>query len=178
MNIEFLNQIPLFQALNSEELQEILSISKIKNYQAQEIIFRQGEIGNSLMIVQSGTIEIFYYDGQQSHVITRFEKGDFFGELALIDHLQRSANARALTNVEVLVLDRESFDLLRKQKKSSAYQLLKMIAFELCLRIRESNEQVEDLLKGETQKFMPIITDARVVQTETSMFSKLFSFFK
>ncbi len=180
MSIGFLQQIPLFQGLNSNELQEILSMIKIKTYQAQDIIFRQGEMGDAAMIVQAGTIEIFVFDGQQSHIITRFEKGSVFGELSLIDHLKRSASARALTPVELLVLDQSSFDQLKKAQKSSAYKVLKALAGELCHRIRESNEQIEDLLLGESQIFRPIITDARKIQEDEdkSLFSKLFSFFK
>jgi CRP/FNR family cyclic AMP-dependent transcriptional regulator len=180
MSIGFLQQIPLFQGLNRDELEEILSLIKVKTYQAQDIIFRQGEMGDAAMIVQSGTIEIFVFDGQQSHVITRFEKGAVFGELSLIDHLKRSAGARALTSTELLLLDQASFDQLRKAQKSGAYKILKALANELCHRIRESNEQIEDLLKGESQSFIPIITDARRVNREedSSLFSKLFSFFR
>ena len=78
-------------------------------------------------------------DGRQV-VLTTFREGDVFGEIALLDGKERTADATAATDCELLVVARRSLLALLERRPEIAHQLLIV----LCERIRRTNEQVED----------------------------------
>jgi flavin-dependent dehydrogenase len=80
-----------------------------KDYRAGEVIVRQGEIGDSMYVIQSGQAEVIQSkDGKEVRLATLGEK-DIFGEMALFHKEARSATVRALTNVRALTVDRHIF---------------------------------------------------------------------
>jgi CRP/FNR family cyclic AMP-dependent transcriptional regulator len=118
-----------------------------------QTLFQAGEPGESLFVVQSGEIELFIKDtAGQKIVLTVSREGDVFGELSLLDSGPRTATAVALTDSELLVLDRGDLMLLFQKKPDAALHMLSAMggmtrkADEL-LRTRVSrnvNEEVEE----------------------------------
>ena len=166
----FLNEIPLFQGIPQDQMMDILRMLRPVSYKAGELIFRQGEEGRAAFVIQSGAVEIFLQADQDAIVLARFQSGELFGELALIDGSPRSAGARAITSCEILCLDKSEFDFLRNQHQPVAFHLLRKFSNELCARIRDTNEQIDQLLvhgKSE-QRGGPIVTSARKSQQNTT----------
>lgn len=183
---DFLNQIPLFQKLNPEELMDILRALRPMTYQPGEIIFRENEEGKGAFIIQQGSVEIFIAGNQKSLTITRFHMGDIFGELALIDGAPRSASARALTPCEILFIEKREFDYLRRKLRPVAFHILRLFADELCVRIRETNDQIESILvdgKNE-QRGGPVVISAKnegaeeIEEEEDGILYRIFSLFR
>ena len=183
---EFLNKIPAFRGLTQEEIVDILRTLQPISYQAGEIIFRENDEGKGAFIIQEGKIEIFISDAQKSLTVTRLHAGEIFGELALIDGAPRSAGARSLTQCELLFIEKREFDYLRRQLRPAAFHLLRIFANELCLRIRETNEQIESILVGAKaeQRGGTVVISARnesieqVKDEESGVLSRFFSLFK
>ena len=177
----FLQNIPLFKDLTQDDLIDLLRMLRPVQYHSGEIIFKEGDEGLVAFVIQSGTVEIFVVEEQKSFVVTRFNKGEVFGELALIDGSPRSASARALTECEILCLDKVEFDFLRSQYRPLAFNLLRYFANDLCLRIRDTNDQIEELLvHGKVeQRGGPVIMSARTEPAtppkKRGFFSRLFS---
>lgn len=104
-------------------------------YQDGEVIFRQGETGNCMYVVQDGTVEAVAETGGEEVVLRTLRKNDFFGEMALFEKEVRSATVRALVDARVLKVDKKT--LLRRIKEDPllAVNLLQTMSG----RIRELN---------------------------------------
>lgn len=114
-----------------------------RTFGAGEIIFRQGDPGRDMFILQQGQVEIWQQVGMEQRRLALLEKGDFFGEMALLeDYPERSATAKAVTEVHVLQLRGSDFEELVQTKPRVA---LRMMA-KLSERLRESNRRLAELL--------------------------------
>jgi CRP/FNR family cyclic AMP-dependent transcriptional regulator len=106
-------------------------------------IFRKGDPGTELIAVLSGSVRISApaADGREA-VLNLIREGEIFGEIALLDGQPRSADAVAVSDCEIMVVDRREFiELVRKQPEF-AFKLIET----LCARLRRTSEQVEDLM--------------------------------
>jgi len=113
----------------------------VRRFAAGAIIFKQGDPGVEMFIIQQGQVAISRKVGRQNRQVAVLEKGDFFGEMALLeDYPERSATAKALTSVEVLQLRGADLELLVRRRPSVA---LRMMA-KLSERLREANRRVEE----------------------------------
>ncbi len=114
------------------------------------VIFRQGDPGHDMFILQQGQVEISQQVGGEKRILAILEKGDFFGEMALLeDYPERSATAKAITTTHVLQLRGSDFEELVQTKPRVA---MKMMA-KLSERLRESNRRLAELLEK------PVIKD-------------------
>jgi len=85
-----------------------------RRYRRNETIFHQGDPGDSLYVIESGSVKIVLPDpeGQEGAIIATLGPGDFFGELALLDGEEHSATAVALEPTDAMILRRDAFDRL------------------------------------------------------------------
>jgi CRP/FNR family cyclic AMP-dependent transcriptional regulator len=113
----------------------------VRRFTAGTVIFKEGDPGVEMFIIQQGQVAIYRKVGRQTRQLAVLEKGDFFGEMALLeDYPERSATAKALTDVEVLQLRGADLELLVRRRPSVA---LRMMA-KLSERLRESNRRLEE----------------------------------
>ena len=80
------------------------SVETIERYGDGDIIIRQGQIGDCMYIVRSGSVQIFRTLVGADTILADLHEGDFFGEMALFDHRPRSASARAAGSTELAVV--------------------------------------------------------------------------
>jgi CRP/FNR family transcriptional regulator, cyclic AMP receptor protein len=132
----------LFARLGDAELDSILSHAMVRRYEDGDQIFAKGDPGNSMMAVLRGRISITAPspDGRQV-VLTTMRDGDVFGEIALLDGKERTADATAAADCELLVVPRHSLLSLLDRHPELCIDFLVV----LCERLRTTNEQVEDL---------------------------------
>lgn len=121
----------------------------VRHYAAGSVFFREGELGSEMFIIQSGQVAISRMINGQERELAVFEKGDFFGEMALLDEFpERSATAKAVTRTEVLQLRSADFDDLLRRKPDIALRMLG----KLSERLRESNRRLEETLGKQAAK--------------------------
>ena len=107
-----------------------------------DIIFSEGEIGTEMYIVQSGTVELLKDIGGETRVLATLEKGDFFGEMSVLEDVPRSASARAKTEVELVRINGATFDAMLKSNTEIAVRMMR----KLSRRVREITAMLEQSL--------------------------------
>lgn len=124
-SVEMLSGIGVFELLEKENLEALAEIVDVENISAGQTLFNAGQPGEAMFIVHSGTMELYIKDtAGQKIVLSMPERGDWFGELALLDSAPRTATAVALTDAELLVLDRGDLEFIFQKNPSTALHLL------------------------------------------------------
>src|SRR3979409_254305 len=109
----FRANIKMFEWLNEDDRVALAKVVDELQVPADHTLFQAGDPGDSLFIVRLGEIELFIKKtAGQRIVLTTATEGDMFGELAMLDSGARTATALALTDSELLVLDRDDLILL------------------------------------------------------------------
>jgi len=114
---DVISGVARFWELSPEEAKVFFSRLKEDRRKAGEIIIRQGEEGDKFYIIKSGQVEIsIQKDGGPVQIAALLARGDYFGEIALIKKVPRTATARAVADCSLLTLERADFELLMSQK--------------------------------------------------------------
>jgi len=136
---DILVKIPIFQDLNNPELRKIKSILHQREYQKNEVIFHQGDVGLGMYIIIGGSVEIVC--GPERNILAELNDGDFFGELALLDESPRSAAAISKSPCRMMCFFKpELLDLMERDPKLGSKILFKL-AWTIGERLRNTNEQ-------------------------------------
>lgn len=106
-----------------------------------ETIFREGDLGTEMFIIHDGEVQIIKRLGAEQHVLSKLEKGDFFGEMAVIEGAPRSADAIANTDVTLLVITGSRFDEMIRKTPEIAVRIIRKYS----KRLREANHLIEKL---------------------------------
>jgi CRP/FNR family cyclic AMP-dependent transcriptional regulator len=139
---KFLRNIPIFENFSGENIDQVVDNFRIISVgKGEDIVFRADE-GTDLFIVVKGRarVSLLSREGQE-FVLTTFRKGDFFGEMSLIDGKSRSANVVAEEETWLGVLKREKFMSTMKQNPIIAFDLLTSIVE----RLRKADDMIETL---------------------------------
>lgn len=139
--LELLARVPLFVDLDPDDLRDIAETTHVESFSDGEHVFEIGEPGRSLFIVTAGAVQIRHPSPDSHFELAKFGPGDFFGEMALLNDLPRSATVRALGPVEVLVVDKVDFRRILVEKPHVGLKLLKALS----ARIRHADEQIHGL---------------------------------
>lgn len=140
--VESLRRCALFAHVDEAGLRTIASQMRRRRFRRGEVIFHQGDIGDSLQVVVTGSVKIVLpsHEGEEA-IIASLHEGDFFGELALLDGAPRSTTAAAVEPTETLALPREPFLGLLAEDPRIVRALLQTLAEEL----RRLTGHVEEL---------------------------------
>ncbi len=168
--LQMLRGSALFARLSDEETDVVLSHARIARYRRGQQIVAKGDPGVSMMAVLRGRVAIgaTSVEGRQV-VLSVLQAGDVFGEIALLDGKERTADATALIDCEILIISRRSFWSLLERRLDLCVDLMLV----LCDRLRHTNEQVEDLafldLQSRTAKvLLRLLDESGVSQTRTA----------
>lgn len=154
-DVSVLAEVPLFEQLNEEERLLLAEQLDAVSFEAGEHVFRRGDAGGSIYIVNSGEVQIYLEDTTGSKIVFETAKsGDFFGELSLLDGDPRSASALAVQATRALRVDRNDLALLFRKHPDAALHVLQVMGRRLReadakLRVRPAsspNEVVEERL--------------------------------
>src|SRR2546423_2771920 len=115
------------------------------SYSAGEVIFHQGDLGTDMFIIQEGEVHIIKNINGASHVLSKLEKGDFFGEMSVLESLPRTADAIAITDVRVVVINGARFDEMLRKNPEVAVRIIRKYS----KRLREANSLLERLVGKE-----------------------------
>lgn len=132
----------IFEALDQPARRELASLARTRCVKAGETIFSAGGPGYSMMAVAEGIVRIcLLTPAGREIVLAEIASGGVFGEIALLDGGERSADARALTNCKLVVLERRAFLPVLKRDPMLAIRLIET----LCARVRRSDERMVEL---------------------------------
>ena len=139
---QVLRRSRVFARLADSEIDAVLAHASVTRHTEGDQIFAKGDPGNSMMAVLKGRVMISAPspDGRQV-VLTVMREGEVFGEIALLDGNERTADATAMSDCELLVVPCRSLLALLERRPDLCLDLLIV----LCERLRRTNEQVEDL---------------------------------
>jgi cAMP-dependent protein kinase regulator len=108
-----LRRNPLFATMDEAEIDLLVSRLREERYSPGDVIIRQGDTGDTFYIVKRGHVEVTQRDERGvSEVVNQLDRGDYFGELALLHDAPRNATCRATVPTELLCLSRSDFDRL------------------------------------------------------------------
>ena len=139
----YFKQVSLFANLPDEDLRALMAVARKRTFRAGEVIFHREDVGQVLYVLKEGKVNICLMspEGQAISLVV-LGKGDFFGELAILDGQPRSTDAIALERVECYTVQRS--DILNAIMKNPklAIQVLEI----LCWRLRKTDDKIEDLV--------------------------------
>ena len=131
------------KGLSSKELRLLATFSREEMYKSGQKIFAEGEQGDKLYIILDGEVRISkFIPGAGEEALAILERGDFFGEMALIDNASRSADAIAHTDVTVLPVQSRLLTEILSRDVDSSYQFLYILCKILSRRLREINLKI------------------------------------
>lgn len=140
--IEHLKKVDIFKNLSTEELTKIERISEQKGFREKTILFNRGDTCSNIYIILVGSVKVYTKINNKEKILSTFQVGENFGELALIDARPRSATAETLESSVLLTISREPFlELLEKN-----FFTTRKILSEMSRRLRVTNQHVNDLV--------------------------------
>ncbi len=142
MTTDTLRAVPLFESLDNEAAGEICSLLTSQDCPAGAVLFRAGDAGDAMFLIESGKVQISMKSkGGEELILAILAEGDFFGEMALIDGKPRSANALIVENSRLAVLSRQHFIAFLRSSPNVAVEMITA----LIRRLRRTDELLRHL---------------------------------
>jgi cAMP-binding proteins - catabolite gene activator and regulatory subunit of cAMP-dependent protein kinases len=151
----FLKYVPIFADLDVETLEKISKLGKRKTFYKDSVIFLEQESGSALFVIATGKVKVSRVseDGREI-ILTILSESDFFGEMAILDGLSRSANVTAMEDSELFIIQRSDFVSLLYDHPEVSIALL----LELTKRLRAADVKIKSLsLKDAEGKVATVI---------------------
>lgn len=108
---------------------------------AGETIFNEGDLGTEMFIILEGAVDIVKHIKGETHLLSRLDKGDFFGEMGVLESAPRSADAIASSDVKLLAINGSRFDEMIRKTPEIAIRIIRKYA----KRLRDANHLLENL---------------------------------
>ena len=145
MTLEALRSVPLFASLDDDAARDLRNLLSEKIVTQNTRLFRQGETGNAMYLIESGRVRISIHDDDQQEVtLAELAQGDFFGEMSLIDGRQRSADAHVIEDSRLAVLSRDAFLSFVRTNPDVALEMLSALTDRL--------RRTDDLLRSRVSR--------------------------
>ncbi len=139
--INILKKIPLFSSLSESDQQNLTSLLRRKLLGKGEHLFRQGDEGTALYIIVQGRIKISLSKRADNVTLAILGQGEFLGEMALLDELPRSADAIALEETQLYILNRKDFLSFLAGNTHTVYAILNSLS----RRLRRMDDQLAEM---------------------------------
>mgnify|MGYP003946275211 CR=1 FL=1 len=137
MTLEALRSVPLFASLDDDAARDLRNLLSDKTVPQNTRLFRQGDKGDAMYLIESGRVRISIRDAEEQEVIlAELAQGDFFGEMAIIDGRQRSADAKVIEDARLAILSREAFLSFVRNNPDVALEMLSALTD----RLRRTDE--------------------------------------
>ena len=145
MTLEAIRSVPLFASLDDQAAIELRNLLKFKNAPNGTLLFRKGDSGDAMYLLESGRVRISLHDEDGDEVtLADLAQGDFFGEMALIDGRQRSADATVFEDARFAVLARNDFLAFVRSSPD--------VALEMLAALTDRLRRTDELLRGRASR--------------------------
>lgn len=153
--IKLLQDTPFFGAISLETIHFILQLAEEQDKPAGHYFFKQGELGDSLYLLEKGCASVFKSCGSEEYELRQVNEGCCFGELALIDFTPRSATVRAETDCSALKISSATL-LQLYQHDSEQFLIIQMnMAREVSRRLRVADDRWFEIQKNNLHNGRP-----------------------
>ena len=140
MTLEALRTVPLFASLDDEAARELRELLEVRELPAGAVLFRAGDAGDAMYLIEGGRVRIFILDEDQHEVtLAELARGDFFGEMSIIDGKPRSASAVVGEAARLAVLRRDDFINFVRGNANVALEMISAIS----QRLRRTDELLQ-----------------------------------
>ena len=129
-----------------------------------QVVFRENEDGEQMYIIQEGQVQISRMIAGRETPVAVLEKGDFFGEMAIVNRIKRTASAKALTHSVLLGFDRVGLEQMVEKNPKIALNIID----KLCRRLQNANLQVQQLAQ-KSQKRMILTAVEILMRTQENL---------
>jgi CRP/FNR family cyclic AMP-dependent transcriptional regulator len=117
-----------------------------KEFKAGTVLFREGETGRDMYVVQQGKVTISMRVGDVEKILSTLGPGEFLGEMAILNNKPRSATATCAVDCKLLHVDAKTFEAMVRSSGEIALRMIKKLAE----RLQDANEQIENLLLSDS----------------------------
>src|SRR2546423_6488855 len=167
MTLDAIRSVPLFASLDDDAAVELRKLLRTQNVSADTTLCRAGDAGDAMYLIESGRVRISITDADQKEIIlAELARGDYFGEMAIIDGKQRSADATVVEEARFAVLSRESFLSFIQSNPIVALEMLSATFSRLRRTDRMLQQRVSRNVNEEQDKRMTIADRAADVIAE------------
>ena len=143
-NIQFLKSVPIFSELDDASLEKVSKLGTVQSFVKDAVILSEQEAGSALFVIVSGKVKISRVSNDnldKEVILSLLNSSDFFGEMALLDGLKRSATVTAMEESKVFIIQRNDFLDLLKTHPEVSISLLQ----ELTQRLRAAGMKIKAL---------------------------------
>ena len=145
-NIELMRELPVFESLTTGELVQIERVLHERHYTPGEVVFNEGEPGAGLYIIKKGEISIRKkISGSNDLQLALIPERSFFGELALLDEIPRSASAIAVTQSILYGFSKPDLEHLLERNQRLGIKIILNLSKLVSRRLVKSNENLESV---------------------------------
>jgi len=143
--VKLLRKTPIFSTFESASLKKICGLFKEKTFSADEVLYTEGNLGDTLFVIKQGAIKISWAAKEKEEETSRVlrREGDIFGESGFLDESPRPSTAQATKSTRVFELTRSNFLTILNSHPLIAYQIVKVLSS----RIKQSDLRQIDELK-------------------------------
>jgi len=142
--VELIRQFPIFSKIQPAMQKLLVFSSERLNYDAGQVMFNAGDMGDAAYIVIEGSIEISVPTPGGPIVVNKLGRNDIIGEIAIFGDVPRTATAKALTPVETLKISKELFTKVIRENPDAALELIRVLA----ARLANTTNQLSRTLSG------------------------------
>lgn len=141
--LDFFCKHPIFGILGPELLVQLRARSRVRDVARGTTVFAKGDLGSSLFAILEGQVKVISHSAEGKYaVFNLLNAGDIFGEIALLDGGERTADVVAITECKLLVIERRDFLPLAHSRPDISQKLIEV----LCQRLRNTSRQVEEVM--------------------------------
>jgi len=149
--------VPFFRSLTTEELDEIVAISRLFRAPKGHDILEEGKPGHGMYVIVHGmcTCRLQLFQGDDTHLANLY-KGDVFGEMSLIDDGPVSATVTSVNDCVLYHIDKARFTELRDNLRPAAFKILRALGPTICERLRTINGRIGEIF-SEPEKHLRLM---------------------
>jgi CRP-like cAMP-binding protein len=154
VNLAAVRAVPLFADLSNDQLSEIAGLISIRRFVKGMLLVQEGEPGDAFHLILDGSVSVLRIapDGRET-ILSILKEGDFFGEMSVLDASPRSASIRALTPVEVGVIEQSAMLALLDGDP----RIGRALVVSLSRRLREANALIAATTSGDMRSRLALL---------------------
>ena len=140
---DFLSEYPAFKNFEKADFDNLATICIELNFKKDEVVFAEETPGDKMFIIRAGSVKVIKKVKNIENTVAVLNKGDFFGEMAVLDGSPRSAGVKAAMDTKVLQISQKDFEDFKQKNQLTSIKLLDIFVKGLSQRLRQANKNIE-----------------------------------
>ncbi len=147
--VAFFRNVPIFHGLTSRQLARVMLSMQKRSYHSGELMFEEGHVGKAVFVIKSGQVELTRQSPSGARSLGILGPGQMFGEMALLEQMQRTATATVVDDGEIYLLYTATLEALMRDHPDIGVKLLRNMAIMLSALLRKTNRELDARNKPE-----------------------------